>query len=156
MNSRNASGLVSRRGRFVMLTTFLAVAGAFAVVWAKGRRPAPEEILSRVELGSSLDALEPVRRDDRMHGGKVMRWIGPLRQEPDRSDLQLRVDGVTIRTEFGVFRQKDVGDFDLWRQGNADKSRFSGEVVMFTDWEAIWLTFLQGRLVKKDWGYLPS
>lgn len=90
-----------------------------------------------------------------------MQWIRSTKTVPDREDIQLRVGGATNRTDFGVFELKDLGDYTDWNPSADDAEGFTGEIVFFVDQpfgnsSMVGFSYVDGRLVKKDWGYLPG
>jgi hypothetical protein len=140
------------------LALWIGIASVGALSWYSllHREAAHERLMASVPLGSGLSRLGEARRSGIVTGGRVMRWLPSPKGSPDRSDIQLRVDGATIRTEFGMFRQKDLGDYDVWTQDPGLAAGFSGEVVLFTDSVQMGFVYIKGRLVKKEWGHLPG
>lgn len=133
----------------------------FLVLYVARLRSSPnlQSVLSRVAIGSSIEELNSIARMRNVRSGDIMQWL-PTNRFPDRSDIQLRQDGVIIRNEFGVFLQKNVGMFSE-RASNMLPSQFTGEVVFFldrsfSDGVVLGFTYIDGKLVKKDWGYLPG
>ncbi len=57
--------------------------------------------------------------------------------------------------------QKDLGDYDHWDPSVETEKHFTGEIVFFvkrglSDLVVIGFMFVDGQLVKKDWGFLPG
>lgn len=142
------------------LVTLMALVGIALGVVSCGP-PAHERILAGVPIGSDLSGPKSVAQSRDVRPGSVMQWMASTQSAPDRSDIQLRTDGVTISTEVGMFRQKDLGDYSNWHPDQALSGHFTGEVVFFLDRGfadsiMIGFTYVDGRLKKKDWGYLPG
>lgn len=118
-----------------------------------------ERIIASVPIGTRLSDLDGYLMRWKLDSGDVMQW-SPTSGSPDREDIQIRREGVKIRTEFGTFLQKDLGSYENWGAGTEERNDFTGEITFFhhPHWNAeiIGFTFIRGKLVQKDWGYLPG
>lgn len=119
-----------------------------------------ERLLASVPLGSPVTSLRSIRNCDAVRGGSVMQWRPEAVGTPPLSDIQIRLDGEIIETEFGKFMQKDLGDYDHWDPSGEAEKHFTGEIVFYVErglsYLVIGFMFVDGQLVKKDWGFLPG
>jgi hypothetical protein len=140
----------------------LALFCLFSLVISLTGESAAPEIMARVPIGSDLDRLYlSVGKDRRAKPGDVMLWIPSSAKNPDFSDYQPRRHGVTIRTDFGMFRQKNLGNYSDWSPTEELRTRFTGDIDFFVDngqaeTRALTFTYMNGKLVSKDWGFLPG
>lgn len=154
-------GLVTPRGKsswarwlLALVTTLIA---GFLLYQYYLAQPLQEAILAEIPLGSEVKRLRSLAQERGVVGGNVMRWIPSSGTGPDRDDIQLRVDGVIIKTDFGLFRQENLGEYSSWSPSREEEADFSGEVMFFVgDSVMLGFSYLHGKLVKKDWGYLPG
>jgi len=119
-----------------------------------------ERLLASVPLGSPVTRLRAIRNCDAVTGGSVMQWRPEAIGTPPLAEIQIRLDGEIIETEFGKFMQKDLGDYDHWDPSVESEKHFTGEIVFFLERGlsnlVIGFMFVDGQLVKKDWGFLPG
>jgi hypothetical protein len=123
---------------------------------------AHERFLARVPLGSSVGEVKSiVRKDpDIWESGTVMQWIPAPDQEAD--EFAPRKEGAALRTDFGVFRQKDLGKLPEWHPDPSFEAEFSGEIGLYVErgsialGASVRLHFINGRLVKKSWWSLED
>jgi hypothetical protein len=124
--------------------------------WAVyGGHSEPEKLMASVPLGSSVrDLRVAVRKGD--HAGRVFQWIPSPEGVPESESIRIRMDGVTIRTEYGVFRQKLLGDYDHWYPTQELETQFTGEIYflvevgLLQDMTGVSFTYIDGRLMSKE------
>lgn len=138
----------------------LAVSAVLVTVMVNCRRGDVHEILSLMPIGSSVKDLKDVRESEGVEPGRVMMWV-ETDDPPTRNDVQIRRNGVVISTQFGIYLQRNLGPYDSWKPTDDEVERFTGEVQFYVSRPLgnlilIGFTFVSGKLVQKDWGYLPG
>jgi hypothetical protein len=129
--------VTQRRVLFVFVPlAMLFIAG---LAYRVSIRNGTSDILSKLAIGSSVASVEPLLSLAYVRGSSVRRQV---------------------RSE-GVYRTEELGDYRSPKATKSLKGPFTGEVTLFIDGlfgndTAILLKFRNGRLIEKDWGYLPG
>ena len=107
----------------------------------------PTDILSRVPLGSKLIDLDKYVGDFGLTPGDVMQF-GSFGNQHD-----------TFSGEASV--ERNLGRYDKWRASMSERERFSGRILFYLgdvlmNMKLLQFTYMNGKLIKKDWGNLPG
>ena len=110
------------------------------------------DIVSRIPLGSKLSDLDQYLPWSAGTSGEVIQW---------RPAIDSTADGKgQITNELGKFTTVSLGSYDEWKATVQDRDRFTGEIMFFrhslTSADVNSLVYHEGRLYKKDWGFLPD
>lgn len=112
-------------------------------------------LLSRIPFGTDVGSISRLVEAHDFWGGEVVEWISPdsLEHSPQLER--------TISTRYGTFCVRNLGNSVSWNPSMAARRHFSGEVTLylnrsFSDSVCLALTFIDGKLVEKDWGYIPG
>lgn len=135
--------------------------------WTMGNpQPHHQRLMAGIHLGSGVRSLDAIYLDPSVWQGDVRLWIAAPDSLRHRSDTQLKAGGQVFLTEYGAFRKKDLGSYSRWRRSAVNIERFTGEVIFFIHQPfceapfgnsvAIAFTYVDGRLMRKDWGFLPG
>lgn len=99
-------------------------------------------------IGSSVAELDPHFRRIKDSRAQVKEWL----------PATTKVKGRPISNAFGKFIEVDRGDYDAWKT-SAAAANFTGEITFFQrafTSTADSFIYVNGRLRKKDWGFLPG
>ena len=122
-----------------------------------------EEIVQRIPLGSEIGDLAGflgTTREDM----QVTQWVKPtpedVPQAKDEHGDPINRTGRRVSNEFGTFTEKDLGKFEDWTPLQEGRDRFTGEIDFtvpnMASMDIVVLTYIDGKLRKKDWGHLPG
>jgi hypothetical protein len=104
-----------------------------------GCASAPHDAAAAVPLGSALADLD--------------RHL--VRGEGSRGEVVER-----IALKDGTYAQRSLGDYDAWRASPETRARFTGTITFThhgsTSSDVTEMTYRDGNLRKKDWGFLPG
>lgn len=136
----------------VLITTII-----FAFLLMVNRRtPHYKDVLSKVPLGTEVSSLNDLAKMEMTWGGSVVQWTvpsSPIAQPSEKHHL--------VKNDFGTFQQKALGDYANWHPTDEERMKFSGVVLLFLDQGfsnsvVLEFTFVNGRLIKKDWNLMPG
>jgi hypothetical protein len=107
----------------------------------------PTDILSRVPLGSKLIDLDKYVGDFGLKPGDVMQF-GSFGNQRD-----------TFSGE--AAGERNLGRYDKWRASMGERKRFSGKILFYLEdvlmnMKLLEFTYMNGKLIQKDWGNLPG
>lgn len=113
---------------------------------------APHDRVGPVPMGSKLTDLDrhfTMLPDSR---GEVTEWL------PGNRPVKAGEERVT--NEHGTFNARSLGDYDGWTATPEERNRFTGEILFFhhgsTSADVNSVIYRRGKLVQKDWGFLPG
>lgn len=113
---------------------------------------AKHDLVSDVPLGSELSKLDQYLERAAGSSGEVTEWIPATNAPSNPSDL--------IENEFGTFTRKSLGSYDGWMASPETRNTFTGEILFFhhgsTSSDVNSVIYQNGKLRKKDWGFLPG
>ena len=114
---------------------------------------APHDTVTPVPLGSKLSELDRYLHRGAGSEGKVTQWI------PARITAGNPVYNEFYK-EFGMFIPKKLGSYDEWKASSEERDKFTGE-IQFIHWSSTsddvnTFIYINGKLLKKDWGFLPG
>jgi hypothetical protein len=124
-----------------------------------GAKEAHERLLDSVPIGSSVSDLRAAPRERRVRSSNVIQWTRAPEEVAGLNEVELRVADYAIQNEFGVFRHKHLGQFAEGYPERALEGDFTGEIVFyidrgfFEDMAVVRFFFIDGRLVKKRFGF---
>lgn len=144
---------------YAMLALFAFCSGCCAWQVVEGQKVRPR-IMAAVPLGTNLDHLEYVLRENGLEG-QVMQWLPPSNVPPSLRDKH---DGTSalVQTPYGEFRRRKRGDLSNWDADDKSRTTFQGTITalfvppFLQDSIGMEFTYINGKLVKKDWGYGPG
>lgn len=118
--------------------------------------PDPENVLSNIPIGSTIEILGDLERKYDVRGGEVVQWIPISQKFVDRT----RNEDV-VKTRFGMFKRKILGNYLEWHPHRSGRESFTGVISVYLDRHfegliALEFTYVKGVLVKKDYGYFPG
>jgi hypothetical protein len=113
---------------------------------------APHDIVTPIPLGSNLSDLDRHLQRGEGSRGEVIAWL-PAGKSPKATD--------PLETnELGTFIVRVVGSYDDWKAPPEERNRFTGEITFYHHGTASAdvnrLVYVDGKLRKKDWGFLPG
>jgi hypothetical protein len=122
-------------------------------VWADSRQRDPMALYKAVSVGASLEELRLAHRRTAVTPEDVHRWT-------ERALTDRRSGEWFIETEHGFFTREHLGTFGRDVPPSSDDG-FTGTICFehgkfFSDTLIVEFTFFKGRMVAKDWGYLPG
>ncbi len=113
---------------------------------------APHDAVTRVPIGSQLSELDRYLERGGESTGEVVEFVPVGR--PGRV-----ADGL-VSNEFGTFKPKHLGSYDKWKATMNERDRFTGEITFIqhgsTSSDVSTLFYQNGKLRKRDWGFLPG
>jgi hypothetical protein len=113
-------------------------------------------LMEDIPVGTSLSDLKSTLGKRAVDWIDVHLWIPAERRDPRNYG---RIDGSTIRNKHGIFRRKVISkQID---SSGIEESPFTGQILVyldrsFADHALVIFTLVRGRVVEKDWGYLPG
>jgi hypothetical protein len=135
-----------------VVCSLVSLAAIFGLVFHVDWGSAPHDLVSKVPLDSSLADLDRYLVRGTGSIGEVREWT------PNANDSA--GSGRKIQNEFGRFRESYIGDYDAWKATTEERNRFTGEIDFFhhgsTSSDMNSFVYVNGKLKKKDWGFLPG
>jgi hypothetical protein len=113
---------------------------------------APHDRVGPVPMGSELADLDRHFVKLPVSKGEVTEWL------PANRPVKAGEERVT--NEHGTFIARSLGDYDGWNATPEERNRFTGEILFFhhgsTSADVNVVTYRQGKLIHKEWGFLPG
>lgn len=106
----------------------------------------------RVPIGSSLADLDHLMIRGVGSVREVVEWVRIESGPPPKKPVH--------QNEFGTFVFQPRGDYGHWKKSRAERHRFTGEITFIhhgsTSSDISTLIYIDGKLKKADWGFLPG
>lgn len=117
----------------------IAIISLAAIIWKSAGYRDHQWLLDRMPLGAEVRDLEPLLNEESVRGSAA----------------------IETQRKKGVIHQVELGDFHALRHSRIDESKFTGKIILFveepfSDSIGLWFIYVDGRLVDKQWGFLPG
>lgn len=127
--------------------------GLICLLVIGGCGSAPHDLVKSVPKGSMLTDLDRYLHRGAGSTGEVTEWTPAPPQLPGDNEPRV-VNG------YGNFKERSLGSYDAWNASAEERNRFTGQIT-FTDVgstssDVNTLVYRKGKLVGKDWGFLPG
>lgn len=124
----------------------------FIVMGCAGCSSAPHNLTDTVPLGSKLSDLDHLIHRGANSQGQVVQWYATKGKGKGAKNRQ--------KNEFGVFETETRGDYDVWHAEKDERDHFTGAITFIDDGttsaDVNIFIYQDGKLAKKDWGFLPG
>ncbi len=148
-NAEQVRQVITWRGQLVILACGLFF---IVLILRLSCGSAKHDLVSDVPLGSELSELNQYIRRAEGSFGEVVEWRV--------ANKALDATEKPIKNEWGIFVPKALGSYDDWKASAEEKNKFTGEITFFhmslTSSDANVFTYRNGKLCKKNWGFLPG
>lgn len=146
--SRKRTRQILTEGAYLAVSLLLIVGFCFQMDCGS----APHDASSYVPLGSKLSDLDRYYPRGGGSEGEVIQWLPLAKGEKRPHDA--------IENEFGVFKPMELGSYDQWGASTAARDSFTGEITFYhhslTSSDVNALYYIDGKLKKREWGFLPG